>query len=199
YFFLGRYSSANGTHQWSKLFGKTGDQGGRGLAAATNGDIFLTGIFSGSVDWKTGVTMTAPAGTTDAYVARLQVSDGSYLMHAKGNCVGACVATSVALDGSENVTVFGHFNGTIGFGGQPLTSGTMNNDTFLVKLRANDWTPAWAKSFGTSGNQYGWDVAVLPNGRTLAGGAFYTELEVPPMAQINSTGGADLFAVRMVP
>ena len=140
-FVVGRYGGTDGAHQWSKLFGKAADQLGRGISVTKAGDILLTGGFAGTVDWKQGVSMVAPAGTTDVYVAKL-AGDGTYITHKKGNAAAmtGCVGTSVAADDAGNVTVFGSFAGSIDFGAQPATSTPTGYDTFLVKLKADDWT-----------------------------------------------------------
>ena len=144
--------------------------------------------------------MVAPAGTTDVYVAKL-AGDGTYITHKKGNAAAmtGCVGTSVAADDAGNVTVFGSFSGSIDFGAQPATSTPMGYDTFLVKLKADDWTPVWTKPFGKGGHQYGWGLTVAGDGSSVAVGAFYTELEVPPNMATMSTGGSDIFVVSSMP
>jgi hypothetical protein len=197
--FVARYANAGGTYVWGKLYGKTGDQLGRSVAMATDGNVLITGGFASTIEWKSGTAIMA-VGTSDTYVAKLDGTTGEYLAHAQGGKASSTsTGTSVAADPSGNVTVFGHFNGAIDFGGQEITSFTGTSDTFLVKLKVGDLTPVWTKPYGKDGHQYGWDVAVANDGKALVGGTFYTELEVPPAMPKASTGGADLFAVLANP
>ncbi len=198
-FLAASFKTADGTHQWSKIFGKGMDQFGRGIAATPSGDVLLTGIFAGDVSWKMGVTMAAAGGTFDAYVAKLKGSDGGYLMYKQGNSTGTAFGNAIAADGVGHVTVFGSFVGSIDFGNQMMTSDPMNYDTFLVKLKADDWTPLWTKKFGKADNQFGWGLTVAKDGSAVVAGGFYTELEVPPNNAISSTGGSDIFAVSTMP
>jgi hypothetical protein len=64
--FAAKYSSA-GAHTWSRRFGGAGTQLGYGVAAAPNGNVTLTGPFSGTIDCGTG-TLTS-AGMDDAFLA----------------------------------------------------------------------------------------------------------------------------------
>ena len=104
-------------------------------------------------------------------------------------------------DLAGNITLFGHFNGSIHFGNPtgPTASSTGTTDTFLVKLRNTDWSHVWTIAYGKSGNQYGWSVAVTGDGTTITGGEFYGDLDVPTAPLISATSGADLFAVLASP
>lgn len=199
-FFIARYDGVDGTHKWSKIFGKAGDQIGRDVAVAPDGNVLITGAFTGAVDWKMGTTMMAAGGTTDVYLAKLKGDDGTYLMHTKGSAGGVAVGTSVAADASGNITLFGNFVGPLDFGGQPNTSFGATSDTFLVKLKVGDWAPIWTKPFGKAANQFGWAMTVANDGSAVVGGGFYNELDIPPnVMSIKSTGGSDLFAVSTKP
>jgi hypothetical protein len=196
--FVAKYVGADGSHQWSKLFGDASPQVARGVAVGANGNVLITGGFAGTIQWDANTLMTA-MGMSDVFVAKLDSANGNYLMHAQGGKLGTSTGTSVGSDDSGNVVVFGYFNGTIDFGNQAVTSNAGANDTFVVKLRESDWISVWTKPYGAAGSQYGWDVAVAKDGSAITGGGFYTELDVPPMPKINTTGGSDLFAVPVDP
>src|SRR5262249_47559744 len=65
---------------------------------------------------------------------------------------------STAVDGAGNVLLTGFFDGSVDFGGGPLTSAGWS-DIFVVKL-----DPAgnhlWSKRFGDGLNQHAWATAV---------------------------------------
>jgi len=198
--FVARYTKADGSYVWAKLYGKgmMTDQFGRGIAMTNDDHVLITGGYAGGIDWGGGVMSTA-TGTSDVYVAKLDGMTGDHLAHAQGGKSGTSTGTAIAADASGNVTVFGHFNGSIDFGGQSVASSPSSYDTFLVKLNPTDWKPIWTKTYGKAGHQYGWDVALKPDGTTIVGGGFNQELEVPPMAIVPTSGGMDLFSVLSNP
>lgn len=199
-FFVARYANADGAYVWADLYGKMNDQRCNGVTIGADGNILITGEFSGSIDWKNGNTLDAVT-MPDVFIAKLDGTTGVQSKTTTGGKTGTATGTSIASDAAGNITVFGHFSGSIDFGNAagPTSSSTGNHDTFLVKLRNTDWSHVWTKAYGKSGNQYGWSLAVTGNGTTITGGEFYTELEVPPVPIITSTSGADLFAVLSSP
>lgn len=199
-FFVARYANADGAYVWGNLYGKTNDQRCNGISMGTDGNVLIAGEFSGTIDWKNGKSIAATAAP-DVFVAKLDATTGVQIQDKKGGTTGTVTGTSVASDAAGNVTLFGHFNGTIDFGNAagPTSSFTGANDTFLVKLRGSDWSHVWTKPYGKNGHQYGWGVAVNSDGTAITGGEFYTELEVPPGGIMMTTGGADLFAVLSSP
>jgi hypothetical protein len=195
--FVARYGN-DGTYAWSKRFGKTMDQVGRDVAMTPDGNVLITGGFTGTIDWKLGTSMTN-VGMSDVYVAKLDGLTGNYITHVNGGKTGTSIGSSVGSDAAGNVTVFGHFGGSINFGAAMPTATSNVNDTFLVKLKANDWSHVWTERYGTTGNQFGWSVAVAKDGSAVVGGTFDNQFEVPPNAIIPTTGGLDIFAVLTNP
>lgn len=59
--FLAKYSSS-GAHQWSQRFGNTSTDDGNGVATDAAGNVFMTGSFSGIVDFGGGL-LTGLGGT----------------------------------------------------------------------------------------------------------------------------------------
>lgn len=196
--FVARYANADGNLVWGKLYGKGADQFGRGVSIAPNGNVLITGGFAGTIDWGGGVMMSK-IGTSDVFVAELAVADGTHVAHAQGGKTGTSVGNAVATDAAGNVTVFGHFNGSLDFGAGTITSSTGSNDAFLVKLQVGTWTQVWTKTYGKMGNQYGWDVAVNTDGTSIVGGGYYTQLDVPPNPVITNPVGSDLYGIVVKP
>lgn len=201
-FFVARYAHTDGAYRWGNLYGQTKDQRANGLTIGAGGQVFVTGEFTGTIDWKNGSTTVAASTTTsDVFLAQLDAQTGNQLKAQSGGQSGTATGTSVATDLAGNITLFGHFNGSIHFGNPtgPTASSTGTTDTFLVKLRNTDWSHVWTIAYGKSGNQYGWSVAVTGDGTTITGGEFYGDLDVPTAPLISATSGADLFAVLASP
>jgi len=97
------------------------------------------------------------------------------------------VARSVAVDSSGNVYTTGHFGGTVDFDpGAGTTNLTSNGheDVFVSKLDSSG-DLVWAKSFGGTGRDRGWAVAVDSSGNVYTAGFFIarstsTRVREPP-------------------
>ncbi|MDI3290377.1 hypothetical protein [Polyangium sp. 15x6] len=194
---VGMYAGATGNHLWSKLFGSSGDQFYGNIASAPNGNVLVTGRFTGSLDFG-GAAMSA-AGAADVYVAELAAASGNHVNSKRFGISGTSRGTGIAVDGAGNVVVAGHFDDSIDFGAGTINTGYVN-DVFVVKLAAADWSPLWTRKFGLAGTQTAWAAAVDGKGDVVVGGSFEQQLFFgAPLGTITSSGGADLFSVRIAP
>jgi hypothetical protein len=127
--FLAKFDT-NGGHLWSKRFGDSRVQYGRSVACDGSGNVVVTGYFRSTVNFGGG-TLTS-AGADDIFLAEFD-SNGNHLWSKRfGDEWLQQMGHSTACDGSGNVVVTGHFEGTVDFGGEPLTSAG-NDDIFLAK------------------------------------------------------------------
>jgi len=120
---------ANGAHRWSKAFGDTLNDKGHGLAVDVAGNITLTGVFQGMVDFG-GVAMVS-AGDNDIFIANYDSSG----VHRWSKAYGSPLRDygyGVAVDGND-IIVTGAFYDTIDFGGGALTSLGFD-DVFLLRV-----------------------------------------------------------------
>jgi hypothetical protein len=117
--FVASYSPA-GAHRWSKRFGSSKSYGlGRGVAVDKSGNAVVTGDFEGTVGFG-GAPLTSE-GYSDIFVASFGPT-GAHRWSRRLGDAGWEEGHDVAVDGSDNVVVTGHFGGTVDFGGGPLTS-----------------------------------------------------------------------------
>ena len=128
--FLAKYGPT-GTHLWSKGFGAGGsvfggEGSGHGVAVDGSDNVVVTGEFLGTVDFGGGpLTSTpgTPLGSPAVFIAKYSPT-GAHLW-SKGNFalpLSVGHGYDVAANGSGNVAVVGDFEGTVDFGGGPLTS-----------------------------------------------------------------------------
>ena len=158
----------SGSHMWSQRFGDDQVQELFAAALDNSGNIVIVGSFRGTLDFGGGVLTTA--GGRDIYVAKLD-PDGVHLWSKRfGDSSDFQEARGVAIDEAGNVIVSGEFQGTVDFGGAPLTSAG-NRDIFLAKFDAAG-THLWSERFGDSSTEYGWSVAVGTTGDITVAGFF---------------------------
>lgn len=133
-----------GKHLWSKLFGSNENSAVQGGVVATDsaGNVYLAGTLTGDADFGGGILTGANA---DVYIAKFN-KDGNHLWSKKFGDSDVQGAGHIAVDAAGSVFVGGNFNGTIDFGGGPLTSAG-GYDIFVAKLDANG-NHVWSKAFG---------------------------------------------------
>lgn len=180
----------DGRHVWSWRFGDGQNQAGNGVAVDGAGGVYLTGFFSGTVDFGGGAL--ASAGSRDVFVARFDAA-GNHVWSERFGDAGTQNGTGLAVDGSGSVVVVGFFVGSIDFGGGTLTSAGLE-DAYLAKLGANG-NHIWSKSFGDSDVQVVAGVAVDGSGNVIATGSFKGTVSFGGGA-LTSAGSRDVFLAR---
>lgn len=179
----------------AQTFEWAGQQGGAnantvhrgGLAADAEGNVYMTGHFTGTTDMDPGPgTTTFTATNTDAYVVKVGVN-GNLLWAAQltGNFETYGVDVAVAPDGS--VTVVGQFVGTVDFdpgaGVQNVTA-TGVADLFVLKLNAAG-AFQWVRTFHEDSDlpfTYAHAVSVSPAGTIAVAGEFAGLMPLPTSA-----------------
>jgi hypothetical protein len=139
--FLAKYD-ANGNYVYAKRMGGTNADVGNSIAIDASGHAFITGTFSGIVDFDpdAGIQNLSSAGGSDIFFARYDAS-GNYV-YAK--CIAGTGAfdqgLSIAVDASGHVFLTGLFFSVMDFdpdaGIQNLSSAG-STDIFLAKYDAN--------------------------------------------------------------
>lgn len=102
----------------------------------------------------------------------------------------------ITTDPAGNVVVIGHFDGTVDFGGGPLTSNG-NSDVFIVKYASNG-AHIWSKQFGGVGKQYGYGIATDGAGNIYAIGSFNSSIDFGGGAH-SSVGEEDVYVAKLSP
>ncbi|MCP4624809.1 MAG: hypothetical protein GY850_14980, partial [bacterium] len=100
---------------------------------------------------------------------------------------------SMATDDSGNIIITGPFEGSVNFGGSPLTSAG-GWDIFLAKFDSSG-NHIWSKKFGDKSDQTGYCVAVDSSGDIVVTGSFGGTADFGGMT-LNSAGGQDMFLAR---
>lgn len=129
--FVARLDSM-GSGIWSDMYGGSGSQYGGDVVVDSNGNMVIAGDFKGSVNFG-GLTLTAGAGATDAYIAKFDPHGSHMMSRDYGSLQEAQVIRGVAVDSLGNAFVTGAFAGTIDFGTGTHTS-DISTDVFLARL-----------------------------------------------------------------
>jgi hypothetical protein len=175
------------------------------LAADPDGSVYVTGSFSGSVDFDpgTGVTTLTSIGLADTFLAKYSATGGLIWADRIGGTVADAV-TSLTRDGSGNLFLAGAFEGSADFDPGPGTSfltSAGGEDGFVAKY-SNTGALLWARRYGGTALDRVVDLAADAAGNTYAAGAFQGQADLLPAAggQIVSNGNVpDGFLLALDP
>ena len=191
--FLAKYTPS-GQHLWSKRLGGSGDDQIQGLTVNANGDILMTGNFSGSANF--GGQNLSSAGSTDIFVAKYS-NNGAHLWSKRFGGTGSELGYGVAVDSNDDVVITGAFSNTVDFGGDLLSSAG-NTDIFVAKYTTQG-NHLWSKRFGGSSYDYGRSVVVDgESGDVVVTGYFKKTADFGDETLI-SAGDADIFLMTLMP
>ncbi|MFD1628314.1 SBBP repeat-containing protein [Pseudopedobacter beijingensis] len=198
-------TAVDGVLLWAKRVGGTGGDYALALAVDDKGAIYITGRFTGTVDFDPGsgvFNLAATSGSYDVFVLKLNAS-GDFVWAKKMGGAGWDVANAIAVDKDKNVVVTGRFDGTANFNSNGSASAinltAIGQDIFVVKLNSEGNT-LWAKRYGGSQDDWGQGVDVDANGSIYVTGFFRDEVLFGGLAdqKLISTGATrDVFILKI--
>ena len=177
---------------WSHRYGANGTDGARSVAVDGAGNIVVTGVFQSTVDFGGGPHVSVN-GTSDVFVLKLSPA-GTFLWSRAYGAGGGDEGSAVAVDGTGNVIVVGHYRNTVDFGGGPLTAAGLD-DMFVLKLDPTG-NQAWSKTFGDANNQGMRGVATDASGAVFFTGFIEGTVNFGG-GDLISLGGQDAVLVKL--
>jgi hypothetical protein len=187
--FLAKYD-VRGHHLWSTRFGSTGMERSYALAMDASSNVFITGLFEGTVDFGGGGLVSA--GGYDIFLAKYD-ADGIHRWSRSFGAFGPDVGNSVAVDGSGNAIMTGYFNGTVDFGGGNI-AGAGGGDIVLAKYTTSG-AHQWSLGMGGTALDFGQSVAIDASGHVVVSGGFSGTVNFGG-AGLVSAGGNDVFLAK---
>ncbi len=170
--FVVKYDAV-GNHQWAVSAGGDLPDYGMGLALDAGGNVYITGNYASPAQFG-AITLPAPAGRADVFVAKLNPA-GDWLWATSGGGVEDDNGTALAVDAAGVLTVAGNFGGASAtFGTTQLantSAGTSARAGFVARLNAGgNWLTATAiMGQGTIASS---DVALDAAGSAYVCGSF---------------------------
>lgn len=163
--FVAKYDGEDGDHIWSRRFGNSEDQVGRGVAVTKTGEILVIGSFSGGVDFGTGLMESA--GSFDMFVLTLD-GNGETIRAQRYGDGEEQNGRAIAVDASGSPVITGDFRGEVDFGGTTLTSAG-GFDLFVARLDPAGGV-VYANRYGDKDPQRGYAVRVNAMGNAVVSG-----------------------------
>ncbi|WP_437276231.1 hypothetical protein WME90_33975 [Sorangium sp. So ce375] len=189
---------ATGAHQFSRRFGDGATQHATAVAVDEAGNAFVTGEFSGTLDFgegRQGERFTLESqGKSDVFLVKLDAA-GHVDWAKRFGGAGEQAGTGVAVDGDGDIVVVGRFSGEIDFGGEkPLTTDAKTN-LFVVKLDPSG-DHVWSKAADATNTAEALGVAVDGAGNILVTGSFRNAVSLGE-SLLTSNGDKDILLIRL--
>jgi len=189
--FLLKLTSA-GAHVWSKRFGGSSSDYGRGLAVDSKDNVLLTGNFYSTINF--GGSTFSSHGSTDIFVASF-TSAGVHNWSRGFGSSSSDYGYGITSDASNNVYLVGGYNYSVSFGGSTLNS-RGNTDIFVASFTSAG-VHRWSRGFGGSGADYAMAVGVDNNRGVSFTGYFQGSADFGG-GLLSSKGSNDIPLVRLV-
>lgn len=163
--------NTSGDYLWSVSKGGLLDDEAYGIAVDASGNVIITGMFSGIVDFDggSGSRVLSSIGLSDAFILKLNASGSFAWAHNMGGLLGD-IGNSVGTDPAGNIYVAGVFQGSISLGSTSLIAVGMS-DAFLAKITSGGMV-VWSRNVGSSTDDYASSVYVDPTGDIVYAGAY---------------------------
>jgi hypothetical protein len=203
--------NTSGNLVWAIQLGGTGADTAEYVTVDALGNVYVTGSFSGTVDFDPGpglAALTAQAGT-DAFVAKYDAA-GNYVWATSFAESDNSTGKAVGVDGTGNVYVTGNFSGLILFTNGLSYTSLGGNDVFICKLNAAGGL-IWGDRIGGSSIDNASGIVADATGNVYACGNFQNgtiDLDPGPdstnylagtpivyLVKLNDTGGL-VWAIR---
>lgn len=160
------------------------------IATDASGNSYVTGYFSSTITFPGGISLSS-SGLSDIFVLKAN-PNGQILWAVKAGGTADERGTSIAVDGSGNVYVTGHFQGTANFGVSSVTSNG-SKDMFVAKYNTAG-VLQWVNSGGGTGEDFGYGLAVDGAGNVAVTGEFKNTGIFGSNSFV--AGGTDVFVCR---
>lgn len=211
--------NADGSYAWTKTVpGATG----LSIAADSKGNIYVTGYFSGNVNFNdAGTDMHTASGSCDIFLAKINF-DGTYAwtktIGGAGTYSYADWGRSVTIDKNDNIFITGTFRGTADFNPgagedikstyKDITAADGHDNLFITKFKS-DGSYAWTYTAGLTdpdesgigfGNAEGISIMTDTFGDIYVGGRFDGRIDFDQSDARDvrvSNYGSDLFVMKI--
>ena len=172
------------------------------LSADNNGNVIMTGNFTGYVDFNPGVAtaiLYSEEPYTDVFVLKIDAA-GNFVWVKQVQIELLGFVFDIAADPSGNVYVTGNFRGTVDFdpnGGEHLLTSNGDLDVFILKLD-DGGNFLWVENFGGAGMDDGTSIDVDNMGNVYATGDFSQTVDFDPGPGVYNLVNASSYAIPYI-
>jgi hypothetical protein len=186
----------SGAAVWARGMNCINNDNGKGIALDGNGNVFVTGTFTGSAS-PGNTNINSTGNTEDMFLSKYD-SQGSLLWIVDSGGTSTDNGYGVAVDKFGNAYVVGVFYGSANFGGtNVLYSYGGSADGFLAKYTPNG-ALVWVQQMGGTGSDFARGVTVDRDGNPVVTGDFIDTAMFGAVCLITK-GSRDIFVAKYSP
>ena len=203
-FFVSKFNK-KGNLLWVKKAGEeNGDKDSYSIEVDVSGNIYLTGSFSGTVDFDPGsgiFNLKSTSRRKEIFVSKLD-SSGNFLWAKKLGGTSSEEGQSISLDALGNIYITGFFEGEVDFdpsNGIFNLNSSGSTDIFVCKLDPSG-NFIWAKKMGGTSWDQAYSIAVDNSGNVYTTGFFSETVDFDPgpgTFNLSSNGSYDIFISKL--
>ena len=202
--YLVKYNT-DGEYQWVRAWGGPNEDVSYGIATDSSGNIYVSGGFTGTVDFDPGAGIknksTKTANYSDPYVTKFD-SAGNHLWVQTWGGSSSDFSLNVNTDNVDNVYVVGWFGSTsadFNPAGGDVRNSNGSWDVFLSKFdSAGNYQ--WARTWGGASGDMGYAVSIDNTGNIYVGGWFNDKVDFNPGLGVDnktSNGNWDVYLSKL--
>jgi gliding motility-associated-like protein len=190
------------SYQWGTTLKDGGFSGeAKSIALDQKGNSYVTGYFSGQVDFGNGKTLSSVTDSADIFVAKYDPKGGCIWAFSMGYDV-ADAGTAIYLDPSDDVYLTGYYSGKVSFDPQS-TAGNLISDKFgnaFIAKYTSDGKFNWVRNIGGDGHDVANCVSADKSGVYVSGSfnGSAIDLDMPngKIFENKFRGTKDIFIVK---
>ena len=192
--------NSDGTFAWADGYGGSNFDQADAVAVDPSGNIYVTGAFSGTVNFDpsgTAINLTA-AGVYDVFVLKLSPGGSTLWADSFAGSNGPAMGDGIGVDPSGRVVVDGWFVGTLDFDPGPGTVSIASRgaeDVFVASLDAQGNYLA-ATTGGGTGSDMAFGLALNASGAIAIAGT-YTGPATFGSTNLPTIGSVDIFVASL--
>ncbi len=206
--FVAKYDPS-GNFIWAKSFGGEGSEFNEDVAVDSNGDVYVVGHFSRTVDFDSGAGVYELSSTgAIGYLLKLN-SNGDFQWVKKladdPLVSGMAIPYNVEVDGVGGVILSGYFTKTLALDANnpsaylTVFAGVNSHDVFVAKWDAQG-NFLWNKQLGGTGRSFCYGMTLSPTGNIFLTGHFQAIMDFDPgvgVYNIPAVGSFDAFIAKL--
>ena len=200
--------NADGSLAWARGYGGSNYDQAQGVAADASGDVYVTGAFSGTVNFApsgTAINLTA-MGIYDVFVLKLSSTGSTLWADSFAGSNGPAMGDGLGVDSTGRVDVGGWFVGTLdfdpGLGVAAVASGG-DEDVFVASLDSSGNYLA-STTGGGANSDLAFGLALNASGTIAIAGTYTGPTTSPPSGpttfgstSLPAIGVADIFVATL--
>ncbi|MEJ7610605.1 MAG: SBBP repeat-containing protein, partial [Ferruginibacter sp.] len=202
---------AAGNFLWAKAMGASDFDVGKSLVLDVGGNVYVTGSFSGTVDFDPGpgVFNLLSPNSNNIFILKLDAAGNFVWVKELGGPNGSDLGYAIAIDAAGNLYSTGRFLWTADFDPGPGTYNLTATNTFYADVYISKLDPAgnflWAKQLGGNDDDWGYAITVDATGNIYTTGFYSNTADFDPgpgVFNLTATpgvfgAGADIFISKL--